>query len=62
MRNTKQPLRFPRFNQPTVALLGKMSFKDRESMRRALQKLIEMENAGISLYDGAKILAPNSRG
>lgn len=50
------PLRFPRLNAVTKALLNEDDLKDHQSLHRALQRLDVAEKAGMDFYDGAKFL------
>jgi hypothetical protein len=50
------PVRFPRLNAQTVALIGKKNLKDHKCVHRALQRLAATEEAGVDFHDGAKLV------
>lgn len=54
------PLRFPRLNSATEALIGKKNLKNHDRLHRALQRLAAAEKSGADLYQGAIMVDSNS--
>jgi hypothetical protein len=56
-KSRREPLRFPRLDRATLALVGKENTKDPKRLHRALVILDAAEKSGIDVYSGVKILA-----